>query len=130
MVEVMDAKEKTITRFEPPIALAPPRLPAGESFTDASRVVVTRIADGEVIERGTAETRAELVGHEPGPPPAFEWTSTLTMRLSAALVTKRSTQSVQDGPGVVAERESLRVTVGPFTVRSSDERWTLIAPDQ
>lgn len=127
MVQVTDAAEKTTTHFVPPLALMPAVLAPERPFSDQSTVQVARISDGQIIERGTAQTLAELVGHQPGPPAVFEWRSTLTMQLSAAKVLKVSIQTVQADRGVIAEHESLNVTVGPFTVRSSEESWT-IAP--
>ncbi len=123
MSDVRDEKEKNITAFDPPLVLMPARLAAGDTFTASSKVRITRISDGGLVEQGTAESGATLRGHAAGPPATFELESTLRMQLSTAKVLEITLYTVREGEGVVGEHETLNVTIGPLTVRSAEEIW-------
>ncbi|MBX3383686.1 MAG: hypothetical protein KF864_09280 [Phycisphaeraceae bacterium] len=126
MVGVDDIPENSTTTFSPPLLLLPPTLADDQQFTSTSKVEIRRISTGKVIDRGEAVSGASL--RMPPDDSGATWTlwTTLDMKLSAARVEQRTAQNIIPGRGMVWERESLRVRIGPITIRSSDEVWTIV----
>ncbi|MBX3408899.1 MAG: hypothetical protein KF859_03330 [Phycisphaeraceae bacterium] len=126
MVGVDDIPENSATTFSPPLLLLPPCLGDDQQFTSTSKVEIRRISTGKVIDRGEAVSGASL--RSPPDDSGATWTlwTTLDMKLSAARVEQRTAQNIIPGRGMVWERESLRVRIGPITIRSSDEVWTIV----
>lgn len=124
MVTADDAKDHSITRFNPPLVVMPATLRAGTPFVAESQVEIVKAADGSLMERGSAKAGAELKGTDGH---ATDLLSTLTMQLSAAKVNQITLQTVRPDQGVVAEDETLSVTVGPLQIRSSHEVWSIAA---
>jgi hypothetical protein len=124
MATVDDVPEDSTTVFTPPLTLLPALLAGDDTFTAKSAVEIRSMKSGKAIDRGEATASASLRA----PPPDSDiswsvWTS-LVMTLSAARVQQRTLQHIHKERGMIREQESLRVRLGPLTIRSSDEAWT------
>lgn len=123
LVESVSHEEGVITRFEPPLLVAPRKLAQGEAETWKGMMRIHPIdRPDEVRDEGEAEQEVRLAGSArvrlaSGVVEAGRVETTLRVTLKGAKVETTTTVWVSEGVGVAAERARERATFLGLSVR-------------